>query len=543
MTPRRGAILAALAALGVYAGSLGGGFIYDDVPLILENPLVRSGTASQLLASPYWRRPGGGEGGLYRPLAVAAHRANAALTGFSAPAFRCVNALLHAGVSALAVFLAAGLGLSAAAATLAGLAFAVMPVHAEAVAWAVGRAELLAAGFALAAWLCLLGTLRPARLAGGALLFLAALLSKESAAALPAAVVAADLARREPAKLRAPAWLMLAGTLALYLFWRAQVLGAAFNVGRPYFGALGWPEVPLTMARYFWRAWVIAPVTGLGLCADWARPAFPDSSAGDPLGWAALVAASAAAVWAGRSRSLGGLVFLTLAAPMSNLLVPMEILGAERTMYLPTFGLCLLVAALWERFPTGRARNGVAAAALLWWGGLTAARARVWGSEQSLWETTATCAPGNPRALTGLAMVRAGQNRREEARELLRRAFAADPDSGAAAFNLALLNFEDGRPGPADAILVAFEASHRPGDARFAALRGRIAEEGGRPGDAVVEYRRAVALDPLYALAHRNLGLLYARAGQTAASRTELEAALRLDPSDVEVRAFLAAAP
>lgn len=523
MTPARGALLAAGAALAVYAASLAGGFVYDDVPLILENPLVRSGTASQLLASPYWRRPGGGEGGLYRPLAVASYALNSRLTGFSAPAFRTVNALLHAAVAALVVFLASALGLPLGA----GLAFAVIPIHVEAVAWSVGRAELLAAFFALSAWLAYSRTI-----VGGSLLFLLALLSKESAAALPAALIVADLARKVDVKKRYPVWVAAGVTLGVYLFWRAQILGAAFHVGRPYFGALGWPEVPLTMARFFWRAWVASGVTGLGLCADWARPAFRDSAASDPAGWLALVTLVAAAAWAVRKRSVGALVFLALALPMSNLLAPMEVLGAERTMYLPSVGLCLFLASL----PVPRA---VGVAALAVWSGLTVARARVWGSERSLWEATAACAPGNPRALTGLAMVRAGQNRREEARQLLRSAFAADPDAGAAAFNLALLNFEDGAPGPADTILAAFEASHRPGDARFAALRGRIAEEAGRPDEAVAHYRRAVALDPLYALGRRNLGLALARAGRLDDARPELEAALRLDPSDAELRAFV----
>jgi len=82
-----------------------------------------------------------------------------------------------------------------------------------------------------------------------------------------------------------------------------------------------------------------------------------------------------------------------------------------------------------------------------------------------------------------------------------------------------------------------------PGDARFSALRGRIAEDDGRLDDAALHYRQAAALDPLYALAHRNLGLLLARAGHADAARAELEAALRLDPADAEVQAFLSSVP
>lgn len=558
MTPSRRALpalCAALAAFAVYAGSLSGDFVYDDAPLILENPLVRSGTASQILASPYWRRPGRGEGGLYRPLTVATYAVNARLTGLSPKAFKTVNALLHAAVSALAALLAAALGLGAPAAAVAGLAFAVLPVHAEAVAWSVGRAEVLAAGFALAAWLVILGPVGLVRLAGGSVLFFAALLSKESAAALPAVVVAADLARRsggwgEAARERAPAWAALGVVLALYLFWRAQMLGSALHVGTEYFAGLGWPEIPLTMARFFWRGWVWGSATGLGLCADWSRPDFPDSAPGDPLGWACLLAAAAFAVWAVRGAlwrrdkaALGALVFLGLAAPMSNLLAAMEIVGAERTMYLPSFGLCLAAAALWERLPPGNRRAAAAAVVLLAWAGLTSARAKVWATSRSLWEATTACAPGNPRVDAGLAMVRADQNRRPEARELLQRVAAAAPGHAASRFNLALLDFDDGRHAEADVQLADFEAAYPPGDARLTALRGKIAEEAGRLEDAAAHYARAAVLDPLYALPRRNLGLLLARAGRPAEARPHLEAALRLDPYDDELRDFLAKVP
>ena len=65
--------------------------------------------------------------------------------------FHLVNVLLHATVSALVLLLLLGLGAAIPAAWAGAAVFAVHPVHVEAVATVVGRAELLAARFFLAA--------------------------------------------------------------------------------------------------------------------------------------------------------------------------------------------------------------------------------------------------------------------------------------------------------------------------------------------------------------------------------------------------------
>ncbi|TMG42372.1 MAG: tetratricopeptide repeat protein, partial [Chloroflexi bacterium] len=48
--------------------------------------------------------------------------------------------------------------------------------------------------------------------------------------------------------------------------------------------------------------------------------------------------------------------------------------------------------------------------------------------------------------------------------------------------------------------------------------------------DAVALYRQVIAVDPNYAAAHFNLGLLLRQLGQTAEAQTELATAQRLDP-------------
>ncbi len=64
-----------------------------------------------------------------------------------------------------------------------------------------------------------------------------------------------------------------------------------------------------------------------------------------------------------------------------------------------------------------------------------------------------------------------------------------------------------------------------------------------RAKDAVIPLQDAVRLDPQSAEAHRNLALALAGSGQFDEARAQGEEALRLDPSDRKMRAFLNALP
>ncbi|HMB51965.1 MAG TPA: hypothetical protein VKU40_01525, partial [Thermoanaerobaculia bacterium] len=121
----------ALAAAAVYAATLGHGFVYDDVWKIQQvAPAAGSFDLSLLL------RP--------RGLTHLVHQLDAALWGDRPFGFHLTNLLLHAVASALAALAARSLGAGRRAALLAGLLFALHPVHVEAVAQFTNRKDLLA---------------------------------------------------------------------------------------------------------------------------------------------------------------------------------------------------------------------------------------------------------------------------------------------------------------------------------------------------------------------------------------------------------------
>jgi hypothetical protein len=187
-------VLVAALALLPYLNTLTAGFSLDDLPRIVDNPMVQGREPAGRLLT-WVDRPE-----VYRPLTMLTFAANARM-GTSAAGYHLVNVLLHVGVSVLVFWIASLVLCSPVGAGTAAALFAVHPVHTEAVSNVFGRSEVLAAFFVL---LCLLALVRAGEVtpAGGTRLawrvaslaaFTAGLLSKESAVTALALIAAVHL--------------------------------------------------------------------------------------------------------------------------------------------------------------------------------------------------------------------------------------------------------------------------------------------------------------------------------------------------------------
>ena len=143
-------------SLLTFSNSLDGAFVIDDGSAVRTNQDLRSETPlSQLLVRDFWGRPIDAPTSVksYRPLTVLTFRWNFSAHGLDVWGYHAVNVLLHALCTALVHLLARAQLSDELAADVAALSFAVHPVHCEAVASIVGRAELLCCACYL---LCLL---------------------------------------------------------------------------------------------------------------------------------------------------------------------------------------------------------------------------------------------------------------------------------------------------------------------------------------------------------------------------------------------------
>jgi protein O-mannosyl-transferase len=376
----RAAVMAAALAIVVFLPALNNRYALDDGPIVERNPAAHSVPAAvAAFTEPYW--PAAHAAGLWRPLVIFSFAVDWSLTGGSTRWLHAANVLWHALAAALVVALLWAY-LPGAAALAAGLVFAVHPVHVEAVANLVGRAELLAATFAVAAVL-LARELRNRRARGEPalhteLLLLAAtalaLLSKEHAAVTVALILVDDLAVRDPAAPRARVPLRTYTALALltigwFIARRAVEGGLSFEQVAPaFFGSGAGGRIATMLPVVFVMVRLLA--WPFDLLAEYQPRAVERLEALTLTGAAGAlllvaVAGLAVAAWRGQRALSAGLIMIAIAwGPTANFLFPTGVVIAERTLYLPSVGFALVAAAAFAAL-AGRTSLRTAQAATL----------------------------------------------------------------------------------------------------------------------------------------------------------------------------------
>lgn len=451
------AILAVLA----FVGALPNGPIEDDLPILhIRLAEVRTwGDLPPLLAQSYWGAIH--DGGLWRPLTLVTLGAQKLLFGDHFWAFRLISLALHGACSGLVLALSRSLfrtamvevtpedGVAAfqrhasvMAFLTAGL-FAVHPIHAEAVITIYGQADLWAALFALAAvvWLvCRVGeTLSWASAIGIATLYLLSLGFKESGVLLPVALwlLGWKLSRGT----RAGMTLTLVGVLVMYMTARVAVLGPNWTPPDAVGGVgLG--------ARFV--AVCVAVATDLRLMVlPWGQTIYYGHLrdrliAGGSAEIIGLALAAWGGLWAWRSPARGGraglILLVVFLLPVAGI-VPVGMLVAERTLYLPSAGLLLLAGAMpmWlsaGEYRTERAWVMSCVVAILIGLTLSWNVTRDWRTERIAWENALADHPRSARAAAEVVRLRLDDpsfvstpTSRGELHGLIERARAINPDS------------------------------------------------------------------------------------------------------------------
>ncbi len=362
-----------LAGLLVGLPSIGNDFVYDDHFIVQENPRIRDLTDLRAIFLTDWWKPleddedailGKKRDRLYRPLTMFTFALNYAAHGLDPRGFHLTNVLMHALVCGLVWRLVLRLFDDPLLAFWSALLFAVHPVHAEAVANVVGRAEILTTLFLLIALLVLLtGRSGPtaARLVASLPLFLAALLCKESTISyVPIALILLFWCYRMSGKRLALAGAGLALPLLIYFPARIAALeghlirdrlpGAIANV--------------IVMSEGVERLWLPFDVLGhyarllvipQKLCCNYGL-AIVDPDAGPGVSTLLGIATAAILVVAllgwrrtegpWRVIALSATVFLASYVLISNTVLLIGVTLAERLLYWPSVPALVLVTQL-----------------------------------------------------------------------------------------------------------------------------------------------------------------------------------------------------
>lgn len=554
--------MAGAAFLAYLSVILRGTFIWDDDVQLLNNPHLRSWGG--LLRT--WTQVGPARGGTaqYYPLTFSVLWLEHALWGLNPLGYHLVNVALHAANAFLLMLVLETLAVPGA--LLAGLIFAVHPVHVESVAWIIELKNTLSGFFAL--WSLLL-LLRPESRAGLALaLFAAALASKTSVVVMPVVYLILEWRREgrlSPEALRRAApFLALAFAAGLVTTWvETRQVGAeggewgltAFQrvlvAGRAiwfYLGKLAWPS-NLSLVYPRWTPDVVHLIFS-----------------------AAAVGALFALKRLGRWPFAVALIYLACIGPtlgFINVYFHRYSFVADHFAYLASMAPIAAAAALLASFPAPLA--GIVVVAL---GAASFKRGAVYESLERVWLDVIAKNPKGWLARNNYGVLLAGQGRLEEAVgqyelalrapqpadhaetfnnlglvmaaagkhveavELYRRALLLKPALNDARHNLGVSLAALGRRAEAAAEFVeALRADPRLAQAH--SNLGALLAMDGKPEEAADAYRRALALDPNLADAHCNLGLVLAKRGDLTEAIDHFEQALRLRPDHAAARRAL----
>lgn len=545
MNERKRMVLLVSAAVVAYTNSLANGFTYDDQVYILRNEIVNHPSLAGLFRPLVFNN-------VFRPVYMVSFAVNWAIGRAQPFGYHLLNVLLHAAVVLLLYGLLKELLVSrpqaATIAFVSALLFAVHPIHTEAVASIVGRSELLAVGFLLAAWLLHFRDRQFASL----LCLLLALLSKESAVVFVPLVVLGDYARGKLKPVQRYAW--IAGLAALYLaaFWNIE--GGRWGEIRVAFLDNPLASLPATWRilnalRVGWKYVGLQIYPGTLSC-DYSYNAIPLYA-----DWRHTLPAAAAAlfvlalwiwtVWTRRTGwLLAGALYLVGFSVTANVLVATGTIMGERLAYLPSAGFCLLVALLWIRLEE---RQQIVAWGILF--GITVAltartavRNRDWRNDLALFSSEVRAVPGNARAHSNVAAEYAKLGRWDAARAEYQAAIRISPDYPEAIENYGLLESHLGHS--RDALRLFQRAlSETPNDrldypwmvVNLAAELMKL----GQNDEALNVLNQVIQQRPGLSRAWSNRAVIRGQRGDLRSARSDAEAALRLDPANEQAQRLL----
>jgi tetratricopeptide (TPR) repeat protein len=460
--------------------------------------------------------------------------------------------LVHAATAALVCLLGLQLlgrdGFGAVAALFAGLLFALHPIHTESVAWVAGRSDVLATGFLVAALVVRSswpGSWTHSATVG--LLAFAALGAKETGVAVYPLMVLQDVltVRRSVVRATTASWARrysgpLAAGLLYFLLRRAtlgELVGSAPGEDRPGGAVM---DVVAAFAAYLGK--LLWPL-GLNAYIDQIPGGVISSIAAIALLLAAVLAA--VRLWQ-RDESLPLFlvlwVLLTLAPSLTIVWKIPDAPMAERYLYLPSVGFCLLVGYVVKRLAASARPAWIRPTLVALCVSLLAASAvatvrrnRTWSDDIVLWEDAARKSRRSGMAFRSLATAYQKAGRDDEARRYFEQALQRRNDAKGLQIiynNLGTLAMQDQNFGEAAGqYRKALEANPDAPDTLFN-LGLAVFHAGDRSEPAARQaleyYRRAEQLSPYDPDVQAGLGQVLLVVGDEEEARQHMQRALDL---------------
>ena len=588
-------VFSCLAVLcgGLYLWTMDFPMDFDDEYYLIENPSFQESAGFRHYADPraFVRKPvlAGTDPDqaaniMLRPFAYWTFHLNHAHAGFTPRWYRLANIAIHCAssmlVCCLVVLLLRGVRRAAPPsgdsimfiAAAAAILFAVHPMAPDSVTYIVQRFTSMAAFFFLASLVMHFqangargALVRVGLRVGSVLAALLGMLTKECVFVLPVIAVLLDwllVGSRPMLTVRRAAPLLLCLPLIpAQVLWVSIVQsGGNWSIGKA-FDIVASRDFPIGHADYIvtqttvvldYLRQIVWP-TGLCIDPEWSlHTSWRDAPVLLALaGWSGLILC---AIWLFRRRRTDVraampavfLLWFLLTVVVSSGLVPLPDLKADHRAYLPSIGICILIASVFDGLrkrlpgPARRAFWAAAATVLVVLCHHTRERNEIWRDGVSLWEDAAAKSPGKWRVWNNLGASYGRAGRIEDSVIAFRQAERLFPQAMEIRRNLAVTLAMAGRWQEVLDLLVP-----RPGEAsrgvspEFQYQIARAHFSLGRSAEArriLEDLARAV---PGQHAVHQLLGSVLLQMGHRREALHHLRAAFRLRPDDTPLLSLI----
>ncbi|MFH0763554.1 MAG: tetratricopeptide repeat protein [Candidatus Omnitrophota bacterium] len=535
---RKAIALIFLFSVLIYCNSLGGAFVWDDHAFVEVNPAIRSlANTRYFFTDPATTAVGELARDVYRPITTLSYAVDFFLWGFNSFGYHLTNVILHSFNGILVFLLLSIMFGDFFLALAAGLIFISHPVQTEVVSWISGRSSVLFMFFYLLSFIFYIKARESKKIfyLYSIIFFCMSLLSKEMAITLPLILILYDLhfGRRFDIKESIVRYLPYFAIALFFVITRMTLMGQVGQFsgwGEPYRVFLTMSKVVVDYVRI-----LFFPVT---LCAIGYDVAISKSIL-EPAALASIT--FLAVILSGipflyrrfRAASFSILFFFITLLPVVNI-IPIKALEAERFLYLPSLGFCVLIAfiisAADKRFKNPIARNGPRIAVLIaftliaFYALRTSARNNDWADEITIGRRTLEARSSGAWGMATLGENYLASGNYKEAIKYLEDAVAHAPEYELAYNLLGTAYYKSGRYTDAVAAFTkALRLDQMPGVPTHDKLGISYANLK-MYDEAERQFKTAITEDPYFVNAHLNLGRLYeVRGDYTAALKQYLK--------------------
>ncbi len=538
-----------VAPIIVYANSLGNGFVYDDITIIVNNEEIRDWHNIFTQFTPY------------RQMRWISFTLDYALWELNPFGYHLSNLMFHIICTLLVYGFICAAFKNRALAAITALLFATHPVLTETVNNISNRNDLLATLFLLASVMFYVRERRTFAMYGlSVVFFVLSLLSKEAVAvAAPALIVAFDfcfssergivrLIKRK-VKYYVPYAVILLAFMALVLKASTfRTIERVSDVAERMGATADAPELSFAAVFGTWARAITTYIKLLvyprDLCADYPFPSV--SSLGESRVVVSLIALLVFMTIMirlyrySRTASYGLLWILIMLIPVSNIVPLTAHFVAERYLYAPAVGFCLFLGVIirWiyagERAlisPTDKKKLaiGILAVVLAVYGVLAVQRNYDWKSNYTLWSKTLSQKPESFTGRSNLALEYQNSGRIDRAIVEYRRALQIKPHSALMYYNIGTCYAQKERFEKAiESLEKAIQTD--PGMVMAYYQLGTVLLLEGSFEEGVRTLRRAIEIAPRFADAYYTLALAYQSRGLRDDALGAFRKAVEIDP-------------